>query len=77
VVVVEVRSRGRGAFSSALESVSVVKRRRLLEASTRLWRGGTLGLRGVERVRIDVAAVTFDGEETRIEYVPGALVGGG
>ena len=28
---------------------------------------------GVERVRIDVAAVSFVGRETHVEYVPAAL----
>jgi hypothetical protein len=29
----------------------------------------------VQRVRIDVAAVTFDGQETRVEYVERAIDG--
>jgi putative endonuclease len=73
LVVTEVRTRGPGAYQRAFESVSWTKRARLLKAVDRLWaRRGTLA-RGIERVRIDVASVTFAGGETRIEYVPAAL----
>jgi hypothetical protein len=30
-------------------------------------------MRGVERLRIDVAAVSFASRETTVEYAPGAL----
>lgn len=76
VVVVEVRTRRAGGYESALGSVSVAKRRRLLHATDRLWRSRLVADGSVERVRIDVAAVTFDGRETRVEYVEGAVVGG-
>jgi putative endonuclease len=76
VVVVEVRTRGPGAYERAFESIGPVKRARLLRAVDRLWRRKLKAMRDVERVRIDVAAVTFADGETRIEYVPGAIVGG-
>ncbi len=76
VVVVEVRSRRLGGYESALGSVSVVKRRRLLNATDRLWRRRFAGDMTVERTRIDVAGVSFEGGETRVEYVEGAIVGG-
>ena len=76
VVIVEVRMRGDGAYVGALESVSVVKRRHLLQASGRLWRQHLVHDLGVERVRIDVAAVTFAPDQTRVEYVEGAIVDG-
>ncbi len=75
-VIVEVRSRGPGAYQSALASVSATKRRHLLRAAERLWRE-TLGADAtLHRFRIDVAAVTTEGRKTRVEYVRGAIVGG-
>lgn len=76
VAVVEVRTRGTGSFETALGSVSVAKRRHLLTATDRLWRSRLVHDAGVERVRIDVAAVSFVGDQTRVEYIPGAVVGG-
>ncbi len=75
VAVVEVRSRAARGYESSLGSVSIAKRRRLLQATDRLWRGALVADRTVDRVRIDVAAVTFDAGETRVEYIPGAVVG--
>jgi putative endonuclease len=73
VVVVEVRTRGVGAWVSALESVTWAKRQRLRRATGRLWRTRLAAMRGVERVRIDVAAVSFVGHETHVEYIRGAV----
>jgi len=76
VVVVEVRTRGPGAFQGALASVSVTKRRHLLRATERLWRSRLVHDAQIERVRIDVAGVSFESGQTRVEYVTGAIVGG-
>jgi hypothetical protein len=38
-----------------------------------LWRARLSALRGVQRVRIDVAAVSFAGGKTQVEYIPGAV----
>jgi putative endonuclease len=73
VVVVEVRTRGAGAFEGALASVTGAKRRHLLLATDRLWRGRLVHDPDVERIRIDVAAVSFEGGATRVEYIPGAI----
>ena len=73
VVVTEVRTRGRGALVRAFESVTRTKRVRLGRAVERLWRSSLCRMPGVVRVRIDVAAVTFAGGATRVEYVEGAL----
>jgi putative endonuclease len=73
VVVVEVRTRGGGAWVGALESVTWAKRQRLRRATGRLWRTRFAAMRGVERVRIDVAAVSFVGPKTRVEYIRGAV----
>ncbi len=73
VVVVEVRTRGAGAWMGPLESVTRTKRLRLRRAVGRLWRTRRAALRSVERLRIDVAGVSFAGPKTCVEYVPGAL----
>jgi putative endonuclease len=75
VVVVEVRTRGRGAYERALESIGPVKRARIVAAVERLWRQRLAAMPDVERVRIDVAAVAFEQGQTRVEYVEGALSG--
>ncbi|MBV9950199.1 MAG: YraN family protein [Myxococcales bacterium] len=73
VAAVEVRTRGPRSFEGALESLSFTKRLRLTRAVERLWERRLASMRDVERIRIDVAAVTFDGAETRVEYIEGAL----
>jgi putative endonuclease len=75
VVVVEVRTRGPTAFQTAFESVTAEKRARLHKAVERLWREKLDAMTDVERVRIDVAAVTFTGGRTAVEYVEGAIEG--
>lgn len=73
VVVVEVRTRGGTAFETAFESIGPAKRARLQRAVGRLWRERLHEMSGVERVRIDVAAVTFEAGKTLVEYVEGAV----
>ena len=73
VVVVEVRTRGRRSLTGALESVSRSKRARLTRAVRRLWRARLRRMPDVERIRIDVAAVTLAARRTSIEYVESAL----
>jgi putative endonuclease len=73
VVVVEVRTRGPGAFQGALESVAGEKAARLREATKRLWDTQLASRPDVKRVRIDVAAVTFEGGRTHVEVIEGAL----
>ena len=75
LAIVEVRTRGAGSFASALGSITLEKRRRLLAAAERLWSQQRATLPGIERVRIDVATVSFENGETRIEYFEGAVVG--
>jgi putative endonuclease len=75
VVVVEVRTRGRGSFVGPFESVTPGKRARLMRAADRLWRQRLSRSKDIQRVRIDVAAVTFDQGTTRLEYVEGAVWG--
>jgi putative endonuclease len=73
VVVVEVRARRPGALVGAFASVTSKKRARIRLAVQRLWRERLSSVSGIERVRIDVAAVTFVHGQTRIEYAAGAL----
>ncbi len=73
VAIVEVRTRGPGSLAGPFESVNAEKRRRLRHAVDRLWRRKLEAMRDVQRVRIDVAAVTFENGETRVEYVEGAI----
>jgi putative endonuclease len=73
VVVVEVRTRGPRSLESALESIGPVKRMHLKRAVARLWRERLHRVAGVERVRVDAAAVRFAGGETWVEYVEGAI----
>jgi len=74
VVVVEVRTRRAGAMVRAFESVTWRKRARLARAVDRLWRDRLARTAGVERVRVDAAAVAFvDGGRTEIEYAEGIV----
>jgi putative endonuclease len=73
VVATEVRTRGPTSFVGPFASVGWEKRRRLRAAVERLWRRSLARMPGVARVRIDVAAVTFRGRETFVEYAPDAL----
>jgi putative endonuclease len=73
VAVVEVRARRPGALVGPFASVTFTKRVRVRRAVRRLWRERLSAMEGVERLRIDVAAVTFVGGQPRIEYAEGAL----
>jgi len=73
VVVVEVRTRRKGSMQRPFESVTYTKRLRLKRAVRRLWREQLAKMRDVQRVRIDAAAVSFEGGETKVEYVEGAV----
>lgn len=73
VVVTEVRTRGPGSFVGPFASVTWRKRARLRAAVNRLWRTRLAQRNDVERLRVDVAAVTFRGRQTLVEYVEDAL----
>jgi putative endonuclease len=75
LVVAEVRTRGPRSLVGAFESVTRAKRARVVAAVERLWRERRRELADIERVRIDVAAVTFVGEETWVEFAAGAIGG--
>jgi putative endonuclease len=73
VVVVEVRTRGPGAWTTGLGSVNRAKRERIRRAGQRLWRMRFKGDPSVDRLRFDAASVRFDGEEPNIDYVVAAF----
>jgi len=74
VVVFEVRTRGVTAWQTALESIARQKAKRVRAAGERLWRQRFLRDPSVNRMRFDVAVVTFDPNgESIIEYARGVL----
>ncbi|NLE87357.1 MAG: YraN family protein [Myxococcales bacterium] len=73
VVVVEVRTRGPGAWTSGFGSISALKRKRIRWAGERLWRMRYRNDASVERMRFDAAAVTFGTTGPAVEYVEGAF----
>lgn len=73
LAIVEVRTRGKNAFERALASISATKRARLISAANRLWRERYAADATLERVRFDVIAIAFDGDNAEIEHVPAAF----
>src|SRR5439155_27287779 len=74
VVVVEVRTRGSGAWQTGMESIARTKAKRVRYAGEKLWRQRFLRDPSVNRMRFDVAVVTFDATGTpSIEYARGVL----
>lgn len=75
-VIVEVRSRGPGAFDSPLSSITREKRRSLIRASRALFRERLSNKPHVRRVRIDVIAMkraTLVDHAPSIEWIKGAI----
>ena len=74
IVVVEVRTRGPGSWRRALDSVDRRKRARIRAAGERLWRDRFARDASVDRMRFDIAAVTFgpDGSAV-VEHVKAAF----
>jgi putative endonuclease len=74
IAIVEVRTRGRSSWLRALDSVDARKRARLRQAGERLWRDRFSAEPEVERMRFDLASVTFaPGGEVIIEHVRAAF----
>jgi Holliday junction resolvase-like predicted endonuclease len=73
VVIVEVRSRGRGAWTSAFGSIDGRKRERIRQAGQRLWERRYRHDASVNRLRFDVASVRFEGDDASVEYVAAAF----
>ena len=74
VAVVEVRTRGLGSYVRALASIDARKRERLVRAAGRLWKDKLAADHTIERLRIDVIAVTFEGGRTFVEHIEAAIV---
>ncbi len=74
IVVVEVRTRGATAWQTGMESIARTKAKRVRAAGERLWRQRFLRDPSVNRMRFDVAVVTFDATGTpSIEYARGVF----
>lgn len=73
VVVVEVRSRGRGAWTSGFGSLDGRKRYRVKLAGQRLWERRYQHDPSVRRLRFDAASVSFGAAGASIEYVEAAF----
>ena len=74
VIVVEVRTRGATAWQTGMESIARVKAKRVRTAGEKLWRQRFQRDPTVNRMRFDVAVVTFDPTGVpSIEYARGVL----
>jgi len=73
VVVVEVRTRRPGGLVGPFQSVGPTKRARVLRAARDLWTRHLARVTTIDRVRIDVAAVTFEHGHTKVDYAEGAI----
>ena len=73
VVVVEVRSRSSGAWTSGFGSIDGKKRYRIRLAGMRLWQRRYRNDLSVRRLRYDAASVVFGPAGPQIEYVEAAF----
>ena len=73
MVVVEVRSRSGGAWTSAFGSIDGKKRYRIRLAGQRLWQRRYRDDLSVKRLRFDAASVVFGPGGPEIEYVEAAF----
>lgn len=73
VVVVEVRTRGSRAWTSAFGSLDGKKRYRVRLAGQRLWQRRYKNDPSVNRLRFDAASVRFGPAGPEIEYVEAAF----
>jgi len=73
VVVVEVRCRGAGSWSSAFGSLDAAKRARIRRAAARLWRERYRSDPSAERMRLDVITVELGRTPPVIEHAPASL----
>ena len=74
IVVVEVRTRSRAAWTSAFGSIDGRKRQRIRRAGHRLWERRYRNDPSVKRLRFDAASVAFgDDGSPLVEYVEAAF----
>jgi putative endonuclease len=73
LALVEVRTRGSSAWTSAFGSIDGWKRTRLRRAGERLWNRKFRFQQGLDHVRFDVASVTWAQGAPVIEYIRAAF----
>jgi Holliday junction resolvase-like predicted endonuclease len=73
IVVVEVRTRGPGAWTSGFGSIDSSKRQRVRRAGERLWRDRYKNDSSVDRLRFDAASVRFEHGAAVIDYARAAF----
>lgn len=73
IVVVEVRTRGAGAWTRGFGSFDTAKRRRIRRAGEWLWQRRYRNDPSAERLRFDAASVSFVSGSPRVEYVAAAF----
>lgn len=73
VVVVEVRTRGSGAWSTGFGSMDARKRQRVRRAGEWLWQRRYCHDCSVTRLRFDAASVVFGPTGVRVDYAPAAF----
>ena len=73
IVVVEVRTRGDGAWTTGFGSLTRLKRQRIRRAGQRLWRQRYKNDPSAERLRFDAASVRFAGDQADVDYVVAAF----
>jgi putative endonuclease len=74
VIVVEVRTRGAGAWQTGMESIAGLKAKRVRTAGEKLWRKRFEHDPSVNRMRFDVAVVSYgESGEPTIEYARGVI----
>jgi putative endonuclease len=73
IAVVEVRTRGKTAWTSAFGSVDQKKRFRLRRAGERLWQRRYKHDPSAERLRFDVASVNLGERPPSVEYAVAAF----
>jgi putative endonuclease len=73
IVVVEVRTRGAGAWTTPFGSLTRAKQERIRRAGQRLWRQRYQRDPSVQRMRFDAASVRFHDGCAEVEYVVAAF----
>ena len=73
IVVVEVRTRGAGAWTSGFGSIDAQKQQRIRRAGERLWQRRYRHDASAERLRFDAASVRFEDGRAVVEYAAAAF----
>jgi putative endonuclease len=74
IIVVEVRTRGATSYQRALDSIGAQKRARIRAAGERLWQTRFSTDPTIDRMRFDVASVTFiPGGGAAVEHIKAAF----